>query len=89
MQAAAAAKSMLVLPRVERDALDRLQVLAEALHEDFVVWDLSTLRGRREARRRHIRETPRVVFRSGGPESVEAFQARAANLLRAKQVVAS
>ncbi len=80
---------VLVLPQAESEALNRLQSLAEALHEDFVVWDLSTLRGRREARRRHIRETPRVVFRSGGPESVETFQARAAALLRKKVVVAS
>ncbi len=89
MHAAAAAGSVLVLPKAESEALDRMQSLAEALHEDFVVWDLATLRGRREARRRHIRETPRVVFRSGGPESVQAFQARAAALLRKKTVMAS
>jgi len=89
MHAAAAARSLVVFPQAERDALDRLQSLAEALHEDFVVWDLSTLRGRREARRRHIQETPRVVFRSGGPESVEAFQARASILLKERKVVAS
>lgn len=89
MVVAEAEGSVLVLPQVESEALDRLQSLAEALHEDFVVWDLSTHRGRREAQRRHIRETPRVVFRSGGPESVQSFQARAAVLLRKKPVIAS
>ncbi len=84
MQAAASARAVVMLPEAEREALDRVQILAEALHEDLVVWDLSTHRGRKEARRLGIRETPRVVFRSGGPESVAAFQARAAALLRAK-----
>ncbi len=89
MHTAPVAGSVLVLPQAESEALDRMQSLAEALHEDFVVWDLATIRGRREARRRHIRVTPRVVFRSGGPESVEAFQARAAGLLSKKPVMAS
>jgi hypothetical protein len=89
MHAAASTRSMTTFPEAEREALDRVQVLADALHEDLLVWNLATRRGRKEAQRRGIRVTPRVVFRSGGPESVEAFQARAGDLLHRPKVPAS
>jgi hypothetical protein len=89
MHAAASARSVTMFPEAEREALDRVQALAEALHEDFIVWDLATRRGRKEAARRGIRGTPRVVFRSGGPETVEAFQARAGVLLHDQKAPAS
>ena len=89
MQAAASARSMVVFPEAEREAVDCVQALAEALREDFVVWDLVTHRGRKEAKRRGIHETPRVVFRSEGPESVDAFQVRARALLRGTPVLSS
>ena len=73
----------------EREALNRVQVLAEAIGEELMIWDLATHRGRQEARRRGIRATPRVIYRSGTPESVEAFQARAGALLRGTRVPAS
>ena len=89
MHAAASTRSVSVLPEAERTAVDRVQVLAEALHEEFVVWDLATRPGRREAHRRGIRETPRVVFRAGGPESVEAFQSHAGALIRETKIHAT
>ena len=73
----------------EREALNRVQVLAEAIGEELMIWDLATHRGRQEARRRGIRATPRVIYRSGTPETVEAFQARAGALLRGTRVPAS
>ncbi len=75
MQAAASARSIALLPDLDRLALDRVQSLAETLHEDLVVWDLATRRGRKEAHHRGIHDTPCVVYRSGRPESLEAFQA--------------
>ncbi len=89
MHAAASARSLVLLPEPEREALDRVQALAEALHEDLVVWDLATRRGRQAAKRRAIRDTPRVVFHSGGPENVQTFLARAQGLLRGAPVAAS
>lgn len=89
MRAAASTRSIILLPEAEQDALRRVQEFAEALHEDLVVWDLATHRGRRAAKRRGVRETPRVVFRSAGPESVEAFQAQVAAFLRRARARAS
>ena len=89
MTAAASAWSVSMVPEAEQEALNRVQVLADAIGEDLVVWDLATHRGRREARRRGIRETPRVVSHSGRPETVEAFQVQVDALLRGAKIPAS
>jgi hypothetical protein len=82
MRAAAEARSALVYAEPERRALEQVQALAAALREELVVWDVSTLRGRRAARRHGIRATPRVVYQSGPGERVDTFAARARALLR-------
>lgn len=76
MRAAAVTHSLVLLPEAERAALDSVQALAERLREKVVVWDLATRGGRKEAKRRGIRETPRVVFGSWGPVSVDIFRDR-------------
>ena len=88
MAAAASVWSVSMVPEAEQEALNRVQVLADAIGEDLIIWDLATYRGRREARRRGIRATPRVIYRSGTPETVEAFQARAGALLRGAKIPA-
>ncbi len=73
MRAAAATRGLRVFLGEQREALDRVTALADALHEKIVVWDVATRGGRRAARRKGVHGTPMVLVGPGPAESVNDF----------------
>jgi hypothetical protein len=86
MHAAASSRSFKSFPEKDREALDRVPALADALREELVIWDVATIRGKLAARRRGVRQTPTVVLRTGTVESLVEFEKTASELLRARPV---
>lgn len=86
MRAASASRGLRIYSEGDRDALERVPTLAEALGERLVIWDVGTLRGRLVARRRGVRMTPAVVYGSNeGAISPASFEEKASALLRARK----
>lgn len=85
IRAAASSRALRVFSEKDREALESVPALADALHERFVLWDVATIRGRLVALRRGVSQTPAIVFGAGKPESLAAFEKRVTGLLQVRR----